>query len=118
MKKIVLYVVAVVIGVTLFYGGKHIAHVKCVEAALDIHCKKNCPGYQKIESVDVPWVNPFDPDGYACTAKIALQDKTADVAFTAKKARLSDLAQDDWDVNLGFWGWLGDDYRIFNVRMK
>lgn len=25
---------------------------------------------------------------------------------------------DDWDVNMGFWGWLGDDYHILDVKMK
>ena len=117
MKKFMMYAVAVVIVVPLLYGGKHIAHVKCVEAALDMHFK-HYQGYQKIESVEVPWWNPVNDDGYACSAKVALNDKTADVAFTAKKARLTDIAKDDWEVNLGFWGWLGDDYRIFNVNVK
>ena len=119
-SKIVMYVVLTPIALALFYGGKHIAHVKCVEGALDMLCKKSYQDYQRVESVDVPWWNPnFISDvEYGCSAKIAFSDGVKDVGFTAKKARIADITADDWDVNLGFWGWLGNDYRIMNVKAK
>ncbi len=117
MKKVMLYVVLVVIALPIVYGGKHIAHVKCVEGALEMHCKKN---NQKVESVEVPWWNPLNDEGYACSAKVSANGKVADIAFTAKRLTLTDIAndKDDWELNLGFWGWIGDDYRIFNVKAK
>lgn len=118
MKKIMLNVVLVAIAIPIAYGGKHIAHVKCVESALEMHCKKSYQGFQKVEAVEVPWWNPFNDDGYACSAKVVLGEKVADVAFTAKRATLSDFAKEDWEVDLGFWGWIGDDYRIINVKAK
>ena len=117
MSKVVTYLMLIPIALGLLYGGKHVVHVKCVEAALEMRCK-NVAGYKKIESVDVPWWNPANANGYDCSAKIAFSDGVKDVGFTAKRARVTDLAKDDWDVNLGFWGWLGDDYRIFDVKAK
>lgn len=121
MKKIITWVILLAIGVPLFYGFKHIAHVKCVEAALDMHCKKSYQGYQQVKSVDVPWWNPINMDGYACSAKVMFSaDATngKNIAFTARKARITDVANDDWEVNFGFWGFFGDDYRIFDVKTK
>ena len=118
MKKVILYAVLVVVALPIVYGGKHIAHVKCVEAALDMHCKNSYQGFQKVEAAEVPWWNPFNEGGYACSAKVSLNGKVIDVAFTAKRATLSDVAKDDWEVNLGFWGWIGDDYRIIGVKAK
>ena len=117
-SKIMMYVVLTPIALVLFYGGKHIAHVKCVEGALDMQCKKSYQGYQRVQSVDVPWWNPVNTDGYDCSAKVAFSGGIKDIGFTAKKARVTDLAAEDWDVNLGFWGWIGDDYRIMNVKAK
>ena len=118
MQKVIIYIIGIAIVLPLFYGGKHIAHVKCVEAALDMQCKKSYQGYQRVESVDVPWWNPINTDGYACSARVMFPSGGKDIVFTAKKARAIDLASDDWDVNFGFWGWIGDDYRIFNVKLK
>lgn len=118
MNKIITYAVITPFALALAYGGKHIAHVKCVEGALDMQCRKNYQGYQRAESVEVPWWNPIPGAEYACSAKLVFNGGETDVSFTAKEARLSDLAADDWDVNLGFWGWLGDDYRIMNVQAK
>ena len=117
-SKIVMYVVLVPVALALFYGGKHIAHVKCVEGALDMLCKKSYQGYQRVESVNVPWWNPVNIDGYNCSAKVTFSDGVKDIDFTAKKARITDVAADDWDVNLGFWGWIGDDYRVMNIKAK
>ena len=114
-SKIVMYAVLIPVALLLFYGGKHIAHVKCIECALDMQCKKSYQGYQLVESVDVPWWNPVNTDGYDCSAKIMFAGGSKDIGFTA---RVTDLAADDWDVNLGFWGWIGDDYRIMNVKAK
>ena len=84
----------------------------------DCNCKKNYQGYQRVESLDVPWWNPVNTDGYACSAKVVFSVGGKDIHFTAKKARITDIANDDWEVNLGFWGWIGDDYRIFGVKAK
>ena len=29
---------------------------------------------------------------------------------------IADVMKDDWEVNMGFGGWLGDDYRIMNIN--
>ena len=116
-SKVVSYLVCIILILGLVYCGKHVAHIKCVEAALEMRCK-NIAGYQKVESVDVPWWNPFNSNGYACSAKVAFSGGVKDVGFTAKRVRITDLAGDDWDVNLGFWGWIGDDYRIIDVKAQ
>ena len=134
-SKVVSYSICIfLIALGLFYGGKHVAHIKCVEAALEMRCK-NVAGYQEVESVDVPWWNPFNSDGYDCSAKIAFSGGVKDVGFTAKKVRAMDLIMDvvelsdtrlrrkhhvaeDWDVNLGCWGWIGDDYIIMNIKTR
>ena len=148
-SKIVMYVVLTPIALALFYGGKHIAHIKCVEGALDMQCKKSYQGYRRVETVDVPWWNPFNSKGYSCSAKVAFADGIKDIVFTAKRVSGAELVKDaatiavtakkatearsegdlddlnrkldevdNWDVNMGFWGWLGDDYRIMNVKAK
>lgn len=117
-KKLITYVLATPFALALCYGGKHIAHVKCVEEALDMQFKKHYQGYQQVESVDVPWWIPFSNNGYECSAKVAFAGGTTDISFTAKRAHLHEVAEDDWEVNLGFWGWLGDDYRIMNIKAK
>lgn len=116
--KNVFMAILVIVGVALCYGGKHIAHVKCVEAALDMHCKKSYNGYQKVECVDAKWWNPVNSDGYSCTAKVLFADGVKDITFTAKEATLASIAKDDWEPNFGFWGWIGDDYRILNVKAR
>ena len=134
-SKVVSYSICIfLIALGLFYGVKHVIHIKCVEAALEMRCK-NVAGYQKVESVDVPWWNPFNSNGYDCSAKIAFSGGVKDVGFTAKKVRAIDLIMDvvelsdtrfrrkhhaveDWDVNLGFWGWIGDDYIIMNIKTR
>ena len=117
MKNVFVAIIAV-LGVSLYYGGKHIAHVKCVESALDTHCKKSYNGYQKVESVDAKWWNPVNSDCYNCTAKVAFADGVKDITFTAKEATLIDCTKDDWEADFGFWGWIGEDYRILNVKAK
>jgi hypothetical protein len=41
-----------------------------------------------------------------------------DISFEATRATMADVMKDDWEVNMGFWGWLGDDYRIMNIKVK
>ena len=50
---------------------------------------------------------------YGAGALKALNDGKVDKA-------LDRMAQvdDDWDVNMGFWGWIGDDYHIGDVEVK
>lgn len=129
-KQIVSTAVLVAIGLLVCYSGKHIAHVKCVEGALEMRCK-NLQGFTKVVSIDVPWWNPLsESDGYNCTAKLAFAQSEKDVEFVAKRVRivgaLEDVAKaysgqdvaDDWEVNMGFWGWIGDDYRIQGLKAK
>jgi hypothetical protein len=118
IKNIIIVVVGIPVALGIFYGAKHLAHVKCVEGALEMYCKNKYADVQQIESVDVPWWNPFGDDKYACTAKLSTLTGNCDIAFDAKKASVSDLMEDDWDVNMGFWGWIGDDYRIINVKVR
>lgn len=119
MEKFIKGLVAIVIALPLCYFIKHIPHVKCVEGALEMHCKRSYANFKQIESVDVPWWNPFSDEKYNCSAKLVFANETKDIVFVAKRASaLNDLTKDDWDVNFGFWGWLGDDYRIFDVKAK
>lgn len=117
MKKVICTIVLVPLAVALFYGFMHIAHAKCVKAALEAYCERNAKTFQKIESLEVPWWQPFTGDEYSCVAKIVFEKGSREISFVAKEATLSDFDKDDWDVNLGFWGLvLHEDYRIVNVR--
>ena len=40
-----------------------------------------------------------------------------DVRNARKKEGLG-FSSDNWDVNMGFWGWIGDDYHIWDVKIK
>lgn len=118
MKNIIIVVVGIPVALAIFYGAKHIAHVKCVEGALEMYCENRYADVQQVESVEVPWWNPFGDDQYACTAKLKTQKGELNIDFNAKKARATDLMEDDWDVNMGFWGWVGDDYRIMDIKVR
>lgn len=143
--NLVVKAVLVVIACAIFYGVKHYAHVKCVEKALEMQCKK-INGFKSIKSVDVPWLTLSRE--YQCSASLEFSSEVKDVVFFAKRVDAVELmkdastvasaakalssgslteiekatekmeAADDWDVNLGFWGWVGDDYRIKDLRLK
>ena len=118
VRKLGFYFILSIVGCPIVYGGKHIVHSKCIEASLEMQCKKRFCDYRKVVTIDVPWWHPFKNDGYPCFAKISCAAGDRDVSFIAKKVRIVDAAKDDWDVNLGFWGWLGDDYRIMDLKAQ
>jgi len=86
--------------------------------------------------------NRFGSNKYDCSAKIKTYQsgKIVNITFTARRVSgtevlldpviikddlnaakqkgLGYFSNDDWDVNWGIWGWIGDDYHIFNVEMK
>lgn len=132
MKKVISFVVFAPIALGIFYGAKHIAHKKCVEASLELVCKNHIRGFESVDKIDVAWFSFIAGSNYEypCTATIKINGKPTDIKFTAKKvtigSALGDVAaaaagkdvEDDWEVNYGIWGWLGDDYRIQNIEAK
>lgn len=120
------------------------AHIQNVEKAFVMMCKRESLGLKEIVSIDVPMWNRwrFGSSKYDCSAKIKTcqSDKIVNVTFTARRVSGTEVlldpviikgdlnaakqkgqgyfSNDDWDVNWGFWGWIGDDYHIFNVEMK
>ena len=113
--------VLVVIGVSGFYGIKHVAHVQNVKTALDFQCKKSVKDYKGVVSADVPWWKVLDHDvDYPCSATLKIGTKDVPVSFVAKRVTLSNAMKggDDWEVNFGIWGWIGEDYHIANIKAK
>ena len=146
VKDFVLYSVLTIVCLALlgagYWGVKCYAHVQNVEKAFMMMCKREHLGLKEVVSIDVPMWNRFGSNKYDCSALIKTyqSDKIVNITFTARrvsgaevlldpviiKGDLNDAKQkgigyfsnDDWDVNWGFWGWIGDDYHIFNVEMK
>jgi hypothetical protein len=118
VKKIIIIAISLPVALGIFYGCKHFAHVKCVEGSLELYFKNKYKDFKQIESVDVSWWNPFGSERYACTAKVLTASGSRDISFEATRATMADVMKDDWEVNMGFWGWLGDDYRIMNIKVK
>lgn len=108
-----------ILAILLFYGIKHCAHVQNVKTALDFQCKKTVKDYAGIKSAEIPWWRAFNlNDDYPCSATLKIGSKEVPVSFVAKEVTLNDVLRDDWEVNFGIWGWIGDDYRIMDIKAK
>lgn len=121
LARVVGMTVLAVIGVSGFYGIKHVAHVQNVKTALDFQCKKGVKDYKGVVSADVPWWKVLDHDvDYPCSATLKIGEKDVPVSFVAKRVTLSNAMKggDDWEVNFGIWGWIGEDYHIANIKAK
>ena len=146
VKDFVLYSVLSIVCLALlgsgYWGVKCYAHIQNVEKAFMMMCKREKLGLKEIVSIDVPMWNRFGSNKYDCSAKIKTYQsgKIVNITFTARRVSgtevlldpviikgdlnaakqkgLGYFSNDDWDVNWGIWGWIGDDYHIFNVEMK
>lgn len=124
-KKYINQCIMTIVGLAIVYGFMHYAHKQCIEKALEMRVVK-FQEQPKVVSVKVPWWDPIPPPPtYSCSAVLEINGKQTPITFDAERVGsfegVSDVIKgennEDWEANLGFWGWIGDDYHIKNIQM-
>lgn len=113
-KKIVHALVGIAIGIALFFGYKQFTLRIGIEDSLSTCFKQHIKGFEKVESVTVPWF--ISGDNYDCSAKVRVRSVVNDIVFTAKKAD----ASEDLEIATSLTGLVlgADDFIITNARVK
>lgn len=101
------------------------AQKKCIEKSLEMRVTK-FQEQPKVLSVKTPWWRVVPSATYSCSAILDIKGEKTPITFVAERVGAFDGVKEaikgeyneDWEVNLGFWGWIGDDYHIKNIQIE